>query len=532
MKTRKIVMSIALAATLAIAPALGGCSGDHYSDINFPAQDTSYVVTSQGGNAVSYGNYIYFINGSRGYDDTDGTNNVWNDVVKGALYRAELNGEKVKDQDAPYADFAAAFDSESGLEFKYTKSKDYFGEDINVVDVTKIAPKTIGTSGYAQGGIFIYDDHIYFATPHNEKSATGTVQTTLTDFFMMPLGGGEPTKIYTTSEGVDTSSSAYAFYKYGSGVYLVVNENGTIVSVRANPAKDKVDDPVRFEVNATSVYFPVRDTYYTGIDNNTPMDFIYFVRNVKDTDPKPASGTVIEAMRPDGTENFYVSKNGQTETIDSVRDGVIFYRTSVSGKTRLAYNSLHDDLMQYSPSYKAAQEKITDERLKNKQFSGLFGTEITDSITATYAYRPDANSNEVFFIGVTSSAFNRYKADGNYDLLYSGTGTPLFVANNYMYYSGSDSDFYRFPMYDNMHGFGSNEKLASDTTTATLGSDYAAGYFTYFGEVDQWADGYMYFYKVDGREGLEPQFVGLRASADIPTEDQIKEASGETETEE
>ncbi|MCM1368333.1 MAG: hypothetical protein NC184_05965 [Roseburia sp.] len=523
MKRKTIATSIAVAAVLAVTPtALSACSGDHYGKISFDAQDTSYAVTSQGGSAVAYGNYLYFINGTRGYDDSNGSANVWNDVVKGALYRAEFNGEKYTDAQS-LVRFRTAPDS-NGLEFKYTAGEDYYGEPINIVDVTKIAPKTVGTASYERGGIFIYDNYVYFASPNNLKSSTGTVQTTRTDFFMMPLSGGEPSKLYTTGEGVDTSASEYAFYKYGGAVYLVVREDTDIVSVRINTRKAKADDPVRFEVNATSVYFPVRDTYYEGISNNTVEDFIYYVRERTDDDVQ-RTGTVIEAMRPDGAETFVVSMANKTETIEGVRDGMFFYRTTNTvGDTVMAYTNLHDQLMLYSTDYAAEQEALPAGS-KTTHISGQFSKTVSSDITSTYVFRPDILSNEVYMIGVTDSEIELYEKNGTMRVLCNSTGTPKFIQNNYLYFAGSDSDYYRVPLYKNMDNYGEAKQLATGTTSAGISCDYAAGYFTYFAQVDEWADAYAFFYKVDGAEGMEPQFVGLRTSADIPTEEQI---NGET----
>lgn len=527
-KKHLITTSAALAAALAVSPVLASCTGDRYTEIKFAKQDTSYAVTSQGGSAVAYGNYVYFINGSRGYDDTDGNANVWNKVVKGGLYRAEFNGARDVDNDKL---FKPAFDSADGLEFKYENGKDYFDKAIKVVDTTVIAPKTIGTSGYGKGGIFIYDNNVYFASPNNEKSKTGTVQSTRTDFFMMPLSGGKPTRIYTTSEKVDTSSSAYAFYKYGDSVYLVVNEGENIVSIGINAAKAKANDPVAFKVGATSVCFPVRDMYYTGISTDTPEDFIYFVRAVKEADSQK-SGTVIEAMRPDGSENFVVSMTGATETIECVRDGLVFIKTTEAGKSYIKYTNMHKMLMgdesgdgAVSPSYKKAQDEKNDGE-RNVDVTGKFPSEITSSITATYPFRADKRSNEVFFVGATSSGFTLYQNNVNEPVrigsLCTTTGTPQFIANNYLYFSGSNSDYYRVPLFANMDGSGTAKSIAEKTSTATFGCDYASGYFTYFAEVDQWATGYAYFVKLDGQEGAEPQFVGSRASGDTPTEEQLE----------
>lgn len=537
MKKRQVAISITLAAALAAVPVLSGCSGDHYGSISFAAQDTSYAVTSQGGSAVAYGNYVYFINGTRGYDDTDGKANVWDEVVKGALYRAELNGEKYTDADG-LTKFRTTLDAD-GMEFKYTEGTDYFDEPIKIVDVDKIAPKTIGTSSYAQGGIFIYDNYVYFASPNNQKNSVGTVQTTRTDFFMMPLGGGEPVKLYTTSEGVDTSASAYAFYKYGGSVYLVVNEGANIISVRINTAKGKTDDPVKFEVGATSVYFPVRDTYYNGISTDTPEDFIYFVRSVDEEKDKLKTGTVIEAMRPDGSEKFVVRATDGTDTIESVRDGLLFFRTQVvtsSGSvTQIMYTNLHNQLMEYSSSYASAHAQ-TDAAIAH--ISENFATEISSSITSTYAFRPDKNSNEAYLLAATDSALTLYSTDGSGRTLYSGKATPQFVQGNYLYFAGSSNDYYKVALWENMDDYKDGaKKFVATSAAAGISCDYAAGYFTYFGEVDQWASAYTYFYKADGVKIYDDeteddklpkgQFVGLRASSDIPTEDQIKEAKGE-----
>ena len=536
MKKKNIATALALATVLAATPFAVGCSGDHYSKLSFDAQDTTYAVTSQGGSAVSYGNYVYFINGTRGYEDSDGKNNVWDKAIKGGLYRAELLGEKVTG--GAHSDFVPATEQGEALGFVYTDGYDPLDEEIKVVTTDKISAKTVGTTGYADGGIFIYDNYVFYASPNNQKDRKGNVQTTLTDFFMMPLNGGSPKKIYTTASGVDPSSSAYAVYKYGKKVYLVVNEGGTIVSIGISE-KGKIDDTVKFEVNATGVYFPVRDTYYNGIETDTLEDFIYFVRSATDDD-ETNTGSVIEMMRPDGSENIKIGMRGRTETLEAVRDGVLFYRTTDNAKnTKIAYTSLHDILMSgdengdFSPTYKAAQT-AKDEYARNLQFDGEFGTTISSDITATYAFRPDSQSNEVMFLGVTSSAINLYKQDGSFTKIFGKTGTVKFVKDGYAYIKDS-SDFVRVPLFENMEGFADKEvqTLISGAGAATLECDLAAGYFMYYDTLDQWADNYTYFCKVDGAQNIEDGvvkfesvFVGDR-SADYPTEEQIKEAKGE-----
>lgn len=532
MKKRKIAITLTLAAALAVTPVLGGCAGDHYGKISFAAQDTTYAVTSQGGSAVSYGNYVYFINGTRGFDDSEGKANIWDEVVKGALYRAEFNGAAYTSDDGLRL-FKPQADAE-GVEFKYEADEDYFGNPENVAEVSKIAPKTVGTNSYERGGIFIYDNCVYFASPNNQKNSVGTVQTNRTDFFMMPLGGGKPTKIYTTAEGVDTSASAHAFYKYGNYVYLVTYEGTDIVSVRIDPAKNKVATPVKLYGEATSVYFPVRDVYYNGISTDTPEDFIYFVRAVKEDRGEQRVGTVIEAMRPDGSENFVISENSNTETIEAVRDGLLFFRTSAvtsnGSVTVIKYTNLHEQLLEHSASY--AETQKDGSHIAATQFA----TEIGDSITATYAFRPDTKSNEAYLLAVTSSGIVLYDHAGNGRTVYSESATIKFVRDGYLYISDSDSNFYRVALWDTMNDYGTPQHIAENATTTGICCDYVNGYFTYYSKVDDWASNYTFFCKVDGPVSEETEgdgeltrsydamFVGLRAPADIPTKEQLEAA--------
>ncbi|MDE7395484.1 MAG: hypothetical protein K2M95_05150, partial [Clostridiales bacterium] len=118
---------ILLCLCIGLTCSLFGCGGEKFSKIKVNgSQDTSYTVYSQGGMAVQYGNYVYFINGYSGYEDTDGKNNNWPSVVKGGLYRAELRGTK----EGGEFNITPA-DSESvvtaGLEFVSGKGTDYDG---------------------------------------------------------------------------------------------------------------------------------------------------------------------------------------------------------------------------------------------------------------------------------------------------------------------------------------------------------------------------------------------------------------------
>lgn len=524
---KKKIFAILCAAVLSCSFALSltGCGGDSYAKASFPEQDTSYAVESQGGSAVSYGNYIYFINGTRGYEDTDGKQNLYGDTVKGGLYRAELNGTKVNATDTvPYATFKPVFDVEKQHEFKSSEGKDYDENPIDIVDVTPIAKKTIGTSGYADGGIFIYENYVFFASPYNQKNNLGTVESSRTDFFAQRLSGGTPVKIYTSK--AETASAAYSFYYYKGAVYLNVFESPNIISVKFNLSSNKASDPNTIKANATSVYFPVRDTYYHGIDNNTPADFIYYVRNVDTDKDNIRSGTVLETMRPDGSENIKLIDSRDTLTIESVDENMVFYREAVtttsssssSTVTTLRFNNFRDSFYEHSATYKAAEDSKTVKTVQTKETSFTTPTNISvDGISSTLAFSVD-NSNTVYLLVANGSGISLYNQSGLIrQVIDDGSVTIDFTINNnsQVIYHTSNEEYVRI----NIFTPSDKEMLTDAVTTAGITFDYCKGYIMYFTKLDEWAADYSFFKLIEGREGVEAKFVGIRAKADIKPED-------------
>lgn len=540
MNKKNTTVAIVCAFALTIPMALSGCQADSFANVTLARQDTTYAVESQGGNSVSYGNYVYFINGYRGYADEDGKQNLYGNVVKGGLYRAELNGSKVayKDMygtevDGVYS-FAPTLDQEAGLEFKYSIGKDYDENDINVVDVTPVANKTVGTDGYTNGGLFIYDDYIFYASPNNEMNNVGTVQVTRTDFYMQNLSGGKPKKIYTAAAG--TNAAAYAFYKFGNSVYLNVFESPNIVSVKITGTK--VEERRVLCEDATSVLFPTRDTYYKGIDNNTPADFIYYVRaaNSADNEDHIRSGTVIECMRPDGSEHFLVRSSQNTLTLESADDGMLFYREAVSGTattTTLRYTNMHNQLIEYSDTYKAKY----DEDAK-ADINGHFSSVYMDGLDQTFAYSI-SSGNGVRLVTVDNDAsITMYDPSARLKTVYTGTAYVAFIRDGKIFYSdaavstsSSETEINYFTVELEARAQTSDDamEIASNITGTGLPCDYTAGYFVYYGYLDEWADDYTYFKLLDRTEGIDPYFVGIRAEADIYDEDEDTDSTSESE---
>ena len=520
--TKKIITFVTLIAVAITALfCMTGCAGDQYTPISISGtQKTTYTVTSNGGSAVQYGNYIYFLNGYRGYEDTNASANVFGQVVKGAVYRAELNGSEIE------GEFVASRDASTGLLLKTTKKIDYKRDEIDSALVQRIAPKTVGTSGYSQGGITILGNCMYYATPNNLKNKSGSVQYLKTDFFRMTLDGQTTQKLYTTEN--DSTSSPYAFFKRGSYVYLVVLDGTNLISVKSEFATGKVVDTLKIAENVTSAVIPTKPVYYNGITENSIYDFIYFVRSATSSDITQ-TGEILEFIRPDGSSRQVFEADGVSDyTLEYVRDGYLFYRKPKNGNVQLFASNLHEQLSVADSAY---ANDAYNANLVNEEKSVFNDSDIanlgTYAFVAGYEFGTTARSNSVNVLSYTKASegsdssstavtVKRY-VDGVYDDNFSLSATGLAIQTQYdnkVYYS-ADGKLYSISIAPG--SVGTINEISDSFVAGTYGADVAGEHLIYFaGSGD--ATQYAYFSDLNKLEGKEDMFVGEYLASEVPSE--------------
>ncbi|MCL2796818.1 MAG: hypothetical protein FWD58_02020 [Firmicutes bacterium] len=593
MKKRIITLACVL---LSAALCFSGCG---YPDqrIENPQKDFDYVVYSNGGSAVQYGEYVYFINGLRGYADEDAKQNVFGNVVKGGIYRAKLNVEASKrvDGDKNIASVGSAimakdadgnpiagmpltemlFDfeiaAEGRLKFadtinKYgkdfadleiTDEEEELGEKIDWVKNVAVAPKTAGTAGYAQGGIFIFDEYLYFATPNNEKNRSGVVQSTHTEFWRMHVSGKDVRKILTT-KGV-AESTPYGFYKSGDSVYLVCsyqNEDGKLDVVSVRMKGTTIYKAMYLTQEANNVYIPVRDTY--DKNNSAPIglgDFVFYTRDVKEGD-KMKRGNLIEVTSPDGAERFSFAMTGNDKPtqIEDVRDGLIFYTAQTEWETtEVQFSNLHDMLMmpeteiegesgikvQGSKRYQDYEAQAT---VKRGQVSGtVFGQQNFDSYHTKYYYRQNPFDSHAYMLGFSDSGVFRLTTVGAESAgvkILSSSPELLMVKGQYMYYL-QGAAIWRTDIFKTAAekaaasptGEEGEQLTDRDVVTAgTFRTDIVAGHLVFFAAYDEWTQAgtaYTFFKKL--RPGSVSFMIGTLAEEDYPTAEQLADYFGLTD---
>lgn len=533
---KKIVTIIAIA--LVCVLGLAGCgTASKVDKVDFKTQNFNYSISGNGGSVVQYGNYLYFINGTRGYEDTDATNNVAGKVIKGALYRAELTGEMTDIKGSVIIDgdklvngdyktgntakFRIERDAKSGIRLVSEKGTSYDNKEINVVNVELISSKTVGTSGYAKGGLYAYNGYIYFVSPCNQKNKSGKVMTDYNEFYRVCLATGETQKLLTSETA--NASKPYGVYCYDNKIYLNYVETGDSDRIMSVLIDEKTGDVIEKKIIAdkvTDVLMPVKSEYYYNIPTDTVYDFIYYGTKGSDID-NYRTDTVMSFVRPDGSENTIFNYGGDAALLD-VQGGMLLYKMTVGGIMQIRATDMYNYFVDGSQSFK----KIHGE----EKYEGAFesdGTVLSSSAiksaTAINCFVPGigVNTNAVYTVltsaNATTSSNNDltlYAPDGSAKVIASGSGAKVVNhTTDKLFYVMTEDSVLKLHSVDLT---GANDTVVySDVTEATFMTDIQADYLVFFGKADGEYSGYTFFYDLNGLEGdNDPFFVGKKLESE------------------
>ena len=536
---KKIVTIIAIALVCVFGFAGCGTATD-VAKTEFKSQNFNYSISGNGGSVVQYGNYLYFINGTRGYEDTDGKNNKAGEVIKGALYRAELTGEMTDTKGSVVIDgdklvngdyktgntakFSIKRDENSGIRLVSEKGTSYDNKEINVVNVELISSKTVGTSGYSGGGLYAYNGYIYFASPCNQKNKSGTVMADHNEFYRVCLATGKTQKLLTSESA--NKDKAYGFYCYNNNIYLTYVETGdndTLMSARIDEKTGDVVEKNTIAEKVTEVIMPVKSEYYYNIPTDTVYDFIYYGTKGSDVE-NYRSDKLMSFVRPDGSENTLFNEGGDATLLD-VQGGMLLYKMTTDGIMNIRATDMYNYFIDGSESFKKLHGEEKYNGAFEKDHTVLASNKISNA-TAVNCFVPGigVGSNAVYVLltaaNATTSSNNDLTLcapDGTVKTFASGASAKFVnhTTDKIFYVVTEDSAI-------KLHSVsldGENDTtIFSDVTEATFMSDIQADYLVFFGKSDDYS-GYTMFYDLNGLEGNNaPFFVGKKLESEIKSE--------------
>lgn len=341
-KLYKNILVCATAAVLAAGSAAFAACGNSFTPPPGDDYKSTEAAISNGGFAVEYGKYVYFINGATTHED----DNAFGTPVKGALMRIPVDDLKNGKND----------------------------------NARIVVPSLIVSADYT-AGFFIYNDRVYYATPNNVKSMSGEIESDWLDFKSAKLNGSDVQDYFRLSdnatvfrfvqtEGDDTVYLLYNGKKPGdsdgtTGIqsYNTTTKTCTTIAEGASAyvfnSVDKTDPyvyytmPVRdmadsdspqtlsynqiYRASASVTEAPYEYTWDQEYldDNDGVAPYLNLGTIVLDGVGKPTEGIGVTQFTHDykenDEENAPLSPQGYTYTLQSyTNDGIYFTRNDVT----------------------------------------------------------------------------------------------------------------------------------------------------------------------------------------------------------
>lgn len=237
-------------------------------------------VTTNGGMTVVYGDYLYFINGSK---DNDGT--CLKDNKRGAICRVK-------------------FDMTTG---KTTG-------DMEVV-IDELA-------GFSNGSLNIFGDYLYYTAPCADENYKSEVLYNKTCFKRYDLVNKKSYLLYTTAQNSSDESIEFTYYVVGDTLNLLVYEekNATITSLKIN--KKVTTNYTISDVTdcVFSDHYGKVTTSGATVDANS---YVFYAKSPELYD-YPQTGSKIYKTSP-VTDNSTMISQGKDISLLTIRSGKLVY---------------------------------------------------------------------------------------------------------------------------------------------------------------------------------------------------------------
>ncbi len=440
-------------------------------------------VYGNGGMVVRKGEYVYFTNAYKSAETITTNENKYGDETVSAIYRVKVANNAV---------------------VEYDEDGKPVGAEILVKQI----------SGFEDSGLYIFGNHLYYATPYTLKDIdTGEDINGLIRFCRVNLDGTGWKVIYETKQF--EGEAEYFFTQVDGYVFITVYDGKQIVSVKIDG--NRVSNKVMAEdVTSASVY--QRDDISVD-DNLCEFDrYVYYSRSVDKEKDGKEEGTVVGRIKYTDhkatEEKLYV---GETSfTIYDVKNNRLYLKvdteivsvsefpfteTSVT-RYLLSGSNLADSVIVVE-DLNASQETVDGIIKENKQDKGIIGV---------------WNNNMLIHFKGLDNRVVLYDAEAE-----GKTLTLLYVEDGYVYFTEGGETVYRKNIENpqEVEIVATNVSLsASDAGDSNL-FDYEGDYLFYFAKVTDTneVNAYLHMAKVENGYLSEEnakvgKYIGVLDTAD------------------
>lgn len=301
---KKKLLSLIIMCIMAVSVLFVGCTPKGLRDN--PATDAN--VVSNGGMTVVKGDYLYFVNGFEDETKLTKYDNKYGKVTHAGIYRTKLvNGQIQKDKDG----FLSSVD--------------------------QVVSKVVG---FSNGGFYIIDDYIYYATPYMNLDREGVLQSSRVEFHKIRIDGTEDKTLYVTDKSEDNLD--WTLYKVNGKVYIATYVDSKIIIVNTEDTKD-----IKTIENSTSYAFLQETDYNTNMTKDSEcQNYIYYTRAISTDDKLSANykGNIMCKVNiATGEKTEYTPSMDYTYSIIGVTATRIYYtktNSRISGLSLLHQKDL------------------------------------------------------------------------------------------------------------------------------------------------------------------------------------------------
>lgn len=267
-------------------------------------------VSTNGGMTAVYGEYLYFINGTKINDGASVSGNK-----KSGICRVKMNAETGEIDSSTY--------------------------ELLVDDLV----------GFANGSLYFFGDFMYYAAPSGDVDSKNNKLYNETKFYRYDLVNKGKQLIYTTKVNSADETLSYTYYVVGDALNLVVYEktNATLTSIKigndfvTNYVIDGVTSCVMSENNGKVV------TPGASVDANS---FVFYTTANKQYDVYQTGVQVyrVSPVSKEGANNVCISNEGLSISLLCIRagklifsvDSQIYCQPIVGGNERLDADSFNN----------------------------------------------------------------------------------------------------------------------------------------------------------------------------------------------
>lgn len=381
-KSTKSTIFTLVAVLMIAVVAFSACDGTAFKPVSMPQQGE---VSSNGGNAVRYGEWLYYVNG---YQSSASAENTYTDIKArvGAISRI-----KIADLESLFAVYDdSAFTSSSAR----TKEIARLVEEKAQIVVPNYYYSG-NTTTTQVNGIYIFDDRLYILTPNDELTAGGNSQTDQSVLTSFKLDGSDPVRHF-----VFTKNAAQILLGKVSdklvATYIMDAEVGCI--------DVKAGTKITFVEKTTGAKLDVAGSAVVYLDEDGSICKL----NAGASEAK----VLVENKKPEGSETSNI-----TYSIVSANAGYVYYTKADSTNSSVdntcvyyATETVKDGvaLKTTAPSsnYYGYKETIVYATSQNVQGTTLYGIYVLgDNTGSTKKQIVDPVQND------TSITFNRIEGD-------------------------------------------------------------------------------------------------------------------------